>query len=48
MDSGEVEVKDIINRSYKTEKLDLAIYDEEYIYKVNVGDVWVGTLKTKQ
>ncbi len=42
----EDEVTDIINQSYKTEKLDISNYGEETLYKVNVGDVWVGTLKT--
>jgi hypothetical protein len=41
----EEEVRGIINHSYKTEKIDLTNYGEEYIYKVNVGNVWVGTLK---
>ncbi|HHY72086.1 MAG TPA: hypothetical protein GX497_02435 [Bacillus bacterium] len=41
----EEEVRDIINQSYKTEEIELNSYEEEIIYKVNVGDVWVGSLK---
>lgn len=38
------EVNEIINKSYKTEKIKLS-YGSDILYKVNVGDVWVGTLK---
>lgn len=34
----------IINKSYKTEKIKLN-YGYDVLYKVNVGDIWVGTLK---
>ncbi|NPC91863.1 hypothetical protein HOO54_06350 [Bacillus sp. WMMC1349] len=36
----ENEVRGIINKSYKTEN-----YHNDTLYKVNVGDVWVGTLR---
>lgn len=40
----EAELNKIRNKSYKTEKIKLS-YGEDILYKVNVGDVWVGTLK---
>lgn len=40
----EAEVEDIKNKSYKTEKLRLS-YGDDIRYRVNVGDVWLGTLK---
>ncbi|MEN1935906.1 hypothetical protein AAIE21_09835 [Paenibacillus sp. 102] len=42
--STENEISEIINNSYKTEKIKLN-YGYDVLYKVNVGDVWVGTLK---
>lgn len=36
----EEEVRDIMDRSYTTNQV-----DDENIYKLNVGDIWVGTLK---
>ncbi|PFW90112.1 hypothetical protein COL32_00720 [Bacillus pseudomycoides] len=42
--STEDEVNEIINKAYKTEKINLN-YENDVLYKVNVGDVWVGTLK---
>ncbi|MGG3925134.1 hypothetical protein ABET51_03890 [Metabacillus fastidiosus] len=38
------EVNEIINKSYKAEKVKLS-YGNDILYKVNVGDVWLGTLK---
>lgn len=38
------EVEDIKNKSYKTEKISLS-YGNDTRYRVNVGDVWLGTLK---
>ncbi|WPK10674.1 hypothetical protein R6U77_12355 [Lysinibacillus louembei] len=35
-----VDVEKIIHRSYRMEKI-----QNDVLYKVNVGDVWVGTLK---
>lgn len=40
----EAEVNAIRNKSYETEKIKLS-YGNDVLYKVNVGDVWVGTLK---
>ena len=38
------EVEEIINKSYTTEEVSLS-YGDDILYKVNVGDVWLGTLK---
>lgn len=38
------EVNEIINKSYRSEKVRLS-YGDDILYKVNVGDVWLGTLK---
>ncbi|WP_230322475.1 MULTISPECIES: hypothetical protein [Bacillus] len=38
------EVNEIINKSYKTEKVKLS-YGDDVLYKVNVGEVWLGTQK---
>ena len=39
------EVEDIITKSYGTEKITLDDEEDNILYKVNVGDVWLGTLK---
>lgn len=38
------EVNEIINKSYKTEKVKLS-YGDDVLYKVNVGDIWMRELK---
>lgn len=40
----ESEVEDIKRKSYKTENFCLS-YGDDIRYRVNVGDVWIGTLK---
>ncbi|MEI4804018.1 hypothetical protein ACIGHG_12935 [Bacillus sp. NPDC077411] len=38
------EVNEIINKAYKIQKIKLSDGDD-VLYKVNVGEVWLGTLK---
>ncbi|ERI11631.1 hypothetical protein [Aneurinibacillus aneurinilyticus] len=40
----DTEVNEIISKSYETEKVKLS-YGNDVLYKVNIGEVWVGTLK---
>lgn len=41
----EEEMKSIIANAYKTEKVTSYYGGEDVCYRINVGDVWVGTLK---
>lgn len=38
------EINEIINKAYKIQKIKLSDGDD-VLYKVNVGEVWLGTLK---
>lgn len=40
----QAEVEEIINKSYIAEKVKLS-HGDDILYKINVGDVWLGTLK---
>jgi len=40
------EIEEIINKSYRTKKVSSS-YGDDVLYKVNVGDVWLGTLKKR-